>query len=212
MTSSSNVNGNLMDEFEEAFQNCLLSLTKLEANTGTNKEEVELEVQKTTNRFIDVARQMEAFFLQKRFLVSTLKPDQLIKDENQDLRIEIQRKEVLLNKHYSRLEEWKTCLSDIQQNPAALNRPVGAGGLPTVLGDAAAGGMVGPSGSAGPMGIGAMSAMGGRVGMLPNMPSSGMGPMSQMAQGGSQQQHIQNQKLLQAQQMQQLRMMGKLPK
>ncbi|XP_013106087.1 mediator of RNA polymerase II transcription subunit 28 [Stomoxys calcitrans] len=208
MASSSNVNGNLMDEFEEAFQNCLLSLTKLEANTGTNKEEVELEVQKTTNRFIDVARQMEAFFLQKRFLVSTLKPDQLIKDENQDLRIEIQRKETLLNKHYSRLEEWKGCLSDIQQNPAILNRPVGPGGIAAGLGDVAAGGLPGPSGSSGPMG-----GMGGpqqRPGMIPNMPGGAMGQLGQMNQGGPQQ-HLQNQKMLQAQQMQ-LRMMGKLPK
>lgn len=209
MASSSNVNGNLMDEFEEAFQNCLLSLTKLEANTGTNKEEVELEVQKTTNRFIDVARQMEAFFLQKRFLVSTLKPDQLIKDENQDLRIEIQRKEALLNKHYSRLEEWKGCLSDIQQNPAALNRPVGPGGLVSGLGEAGSG--LGPS--TGPMGMGGSTGpMGGpqqRPGMMPNIPGA-MG-LSQMAQGGSQQ-HLQNQKMLQVQQMQQLRMMGKLPK
>lgn len=210
MSTASNVNGNLMDEFEEAFQNCLLSLTKLEANTGTNKEEVELEVQKTTNRFIDVARQMEAFFLQKRFLVSTLKPDQLIKDENQDLRIEISRKEALLNKHYSRLEEWKSCLSDIQQNPAILNRPVGA--IPVGLGEGS-GGMVGPSGSTGPMVVGSMGTMGGppgRPGMMPNVPG-GMGQMSQIGQGGPQQ-HLQNQKLLQAQQMQQLRMMGKLPK
>lgn len=115
MASSSNENGNLMDEFEESFQSCLLTLTKREPNTGTNKEEIELEVQKTTNKFIDVARQMEAFFLQKRFLVSTLKPDMLIKDENQELRIEISRKDTLLNKHYSRLEDWKNFLSDIQQ-------------------------------------------------------------------------------------------------
>lgn len=213
MASSSNVNGNLMDEFEEAFQNCLLSLTKLEANTGTNEEEVELEVQKTTNRFIDVARQMEAFFLQKRFLVSTLKPDQLIKDENQYLRIEIQRKEALLNKHYSRLEEWKSCLSDIQQNPAALNRPVGpgAGGL-----DSGAGGLAGPTGASTAAAAAAVMGMGGpqqqQQRMMPNMPGGTMpGQMGQMTQGGAQQ-HLQNQKMLQAQQMQQLRMMGKLPK
>ncbi|XP_075145695.1 mediator complex subunit 28 [Haematobia irritans] len=206
MASSSNGNGNLMDEFEEAFQNCLLSLTKLEANTSTNKEEVELEVQKTTNRFIDVARQMEAFFLQKRFLVSTLKPDQLIKDENQDLRIEIQRKEALLNKHYSRLEEWKGCLSDIQQNPAILNRPVVPGGMSGGLGENL-GGLPGPSSSSGPsMGGGPQQ----RPGMMPNMPGGSMGQLGQMNQGGQQQQqHLQNQKMLQ---MQQLRMMGKLPK
>ncbi|XP_073819680.1 mediator of RNA polymerase II transcription subunit 28-like [Musca autumnalis] len=210
MASSSNVNGNLMDEFEEAFQNCLLSLTKLEANTGTNKEEVELEVQKTTNRFIDVARQMEAFFLQKRFLVSTLKPDQLIKDENQYLRIEIQRKEALLNKHYSRLEEWKSCLSDIQQNPAMLNRP-GPGGAGTGL-ESAGSGLAGPGASTAAAAAAAAAAMGGpqqqQQRMMPNMPGSSAGTMAgQMGQGQAQQ-HLQNQKMLQAQQMQQLRMVS----
>lgn len=207
MTSSSNVNSNLMDEFEEAFQNCLLSLTKLEANTGSTKEEIEFEAQKTIDRFIDVARQMEAFFLQKRFLVSTLKPDQLIKDENHDLRIEIQRKEALLNKHYSRLEEWKALMSDIQQNPSNLNRPVVGPVIPGVMGE----GMAGTSVPGAPMGVGAAAGLGvipQRSGMLPSM----VGQMAQMA-GQSSQQHLQNHKILQAQQMQQqLRMMGKLPK
>ncbi|ALC47121.1 MED28 [Drosophila busckii] len=164
--------GNLMDEFEEAFQACLLSLTKQEPNSGTNKEEIELEVQKTTNRFIDVARQMEAFFLQKRFLVSTLKPYMLIKDENQDLSIEIQRKEALLQKHYNRLEEWKAGLADNQQGMGVHNRPAPPNMQP----------MPGP---------------GPRPGMMGGMPPGGMPPG---------QQH-----LMQAQQMQQLRMMGKLP-
>ncbi|KAH8310933.1 hypothetical protein KR044_003489 [Drosophila immigrans] len=176
--------GNLMDEFEEAFQACLLSLTKQEPNSGTNKEEIELEVQKSTNRFIDVARQMEAFFLQKRFLVSTLKPYMLIKDENQDLSIEIQRKEALLQKHYNRLEEWKACLSDIQQG--VHNRPT----QPMMAGPCPAG--MPPMGGPGP-----------RPGLMSVMPSGGMPPVGQMQPG---QQHM-----LQAQQMQQLRMMGKLP-
>ncbi|XP_017484794.1 PREDICTED: mediator of RNA polymerase II transcription subunit 28-like [Rhagoletis zephyria] len=163
MASSSNENGNLMDEFEEAFQACLLSLTKSEPNTGTNKDEIELEVQKTTNRFIDVARQMEAFFLQKRFLVSTLKPDMLIKDENQDLRNEIARKEQLLNKHYSRLEEWKACLSDIQANQGVHNRPIGG----------VSSGMAAMNESAG-MGATGMSIPGGlNIPQGPNRPVSG---------------------------------------
>ena len=45
----------------------------------------------------------------------------LIKDENTDLRIEITRKEALLNKHYNRLEEWKTALAEKQ---ATIRQPV----------------------------------------------------------------------------------------
>ncbi|XP_053959601.1 mediator of RNA polymerase II transcription subunit 28 [Anastrepha obliqua] len=174
MASSSNENGNLMDEFEEAFQACLLSLTKPEPNTGTNKDEIELEVQKTTNRFIDVARQMEAFFLQKRFLVSTLKPDMLIKDENQDLRNEIARKEQLLNKHYSRLEEWKACLSDIQANQGVHNRPIGGVGS-TIAAMSESVGM-GATGMAGPAGLNIPQGPNrpGVGGMLSNMPAYGV--------------------------------------
>lgn len=163
-----------MDEFEEAFQACLLSLTKPEPNTGTNKDEIELEVQKTTNRFIDVARQMEAFFLQKRFLVSTLKPDMLIKDENQDLRNEIARKEQLLNKHYSRLEEWKACLSDIQANQGAHNRPIG--GAVATIGDSSSAGTTGMTGIAGPgsLNISQVSNRSGSIGMLGNVPAYGV--------------------------------------
>ncbi|KAH8267180.1 hypothetical protein KR026_001971 [Drosophila bipectinata] len=187
MASNEPGGGNLMDEFEEAFQSCLLSLTKQEPNSGTNKEEIELDVQKTTNRFIDVARQMEAFFLQKRFLVSTLKPYMLIKDENQDLSIEIQRKEALLQKHYNRLEEWKACLSDIQQGVHSRPTP--------------------PIGSGMMQGAGGMPPMGGvppRPGMMPGMGpgAGGMAPIGAMQPSP--------QHMLQAQQMQ-LRMMGKLP-
>ncbi|XP_068157689.1 mediator of RNA polymerase II transcription subunit 28 isoform X1 [Drosophila tropicalis] len=176
MSSNEAGSGNLMDDFEEAFQTCLLALTKQEPNSGTNKEEIDLEVQKSTNRFIDVARRMEAFFLQKRFLVSTLKPHMLIKDENQDLHHEIQRKDALLQKHYNRLEEWKACLSDIQQG--GHSRP-----SPSIM--QIPGGPIMPQG-------------GPRPGMMgPGMPPGGMSPSQQQ--------------LLQAQQMQQLRMMGKLP-
>ncbi|XP_068157690.1 mediator of RNA polymerase II transcription subunit 28 isoform X2 [Drosophila tropicalis] len=150
MSSNEAGSGNLMDDFEEAFQTCLLALTKQEPNS--------------------------AFFLQKRFLVSTLKPHMLIKDENQDLHHEIQRKDALLQKHYNRLEEWKACLSDIQQG--GHSRP-----SPSIM--QIPGGPIMPQG-------------GPRPGMMgPGMPPGGMSPSQQQ--------------LLQAQQMQQLRMMGKLP-
>lgn len=219
MATSNNVNAHLIDDFEEAFQNCVLALTKPEGSTGPNKEEIEFEAQKTINRFIDVARQMEAFFLQKRFQVSTLKPDQLIKDENQDLRIEIQRKEALLNKHYSRLEEWKACLSEMQQYPAMINRPMsGSGGAVGGAGNLCPGGIMSPlaeiTGSMpGPSGLGCSGAMGGMVGhpQRPGMMTN-LGGVGMIGTGGSSQQHLTNQKMLQAQQMQQLRLMGKLNK
>lgn len=66
-------------------------------------------------KFIDLARQMEAFFIQKRFLLSALKPELVLKEENLDLRFEISRKDELIKKHYERIEYWKNMLSDQQQ-------------------------------------------------------------------------------------------------
>lgn len=97
------------------WQACVHALTKQEASTGIDKNEIGLEVEQTTSKFIDLARQMESFFIQKRFLLSALKPELMLKEENLDLRYEINRKDELIKKHYERIELWKNMLSDQQQ-------------------------------------------------------------------------------------------------
>lgn len=58
---------------------------------------------------------MESFFIQKRFLLSALKPELMLKEENLDLRYEINRKDDLIRKHYERIDHWKNMLSEQQQ-------------------------------------------------------------------------------------------------
>lgn len=58
---------------------------------------------------------MESFFIQKRFLLTALKPELMLKEENSDLRYEINRKDELIKKHYERIEFWKNMLADQQQ-------------------------------------------------------------------------------------------------
>lgn len=91
-------------------------------------------------KFIDLARQMETFFLQKRFLLSSSKPELLLKEENVDLRHEIARKDELIKKHLQKIGKWKDYLSDAtptQRLPmpqGAVPPPVGAiGGAPPPL-------------------------------------------------------------------------------
>ncbi|XP_031632556.1 mediator of RNA polymerase II transcription subunit 28 isoform X1 [Contarinia nasturtii] len=141
MASSTNGTGNLVDEFEESFQECVHALTKQEASTGVEKDEIGMEVDLTTMKFIDLARQMEAFFIQKRFLLSALKPQLVLKEENVDLRWEINRKDEMIKKHYESIERWKNMLSDTQPQhmphpspqqppmPAQLNQ-IPQGGIP----------------------------------------------------------------------------------
>ncbi|XP_055705468.1 mediator of RNA polymerase II transcription subunit 28 isoform X3 [Phlebotomus papatasi] len=191
MASSSNGNGNLLDEFEESFQACLHALAKEEPSTEIDKEALKLEVDQTTMKFIHLARQMEAFFLQKRFLLSALKPELVLKEENLDLRYEIQRKDELIRKHYEKIDQWKSLLMDqqpiTQQGSAGMQGSndmrglQGTGTAGPMMGGGTAGGVTGGPGGAGVMSQGPPGAMG-----LPGMsgPMQVGGPQMYMQQGG----------------------------
>lgn len=84
---------------------------------NSSSDEIKLEVEQTTMKFIDLARQMETFFLQKRFLLSSSKPELLLKEENVDLRHEIARKDELIKKHVQKIGKWKEYLADITAVP-----------------------------------------------------------------------------------------------
>ncbi|XP_045781380.1 lysine-specific demethylase 4A-like [Maniola jurtina] len=107
---------------------CLNVLTKQEASPCVEKEEVKVEVE----RFIDLARQMEAFFLQKRFLLSAMKPELLVKEDNNELKCELQRKEELLRRHYDKISQWQNLLADLQTPQPALQQA--ASPMPTPCG------------------------------------------------------------------------------
>ncbi|CAG9106255.1 unnamed protein product [Plutella xylostella] len=89
---------------------CINVLTKQEPSPCVDKEEVKVEVE----RYIDLARQMEAFFLQKRFLLSAMKPELLVKEDNNELKCELQRKDELLRRHCDKIGQWQTLLADLQ--------------------------------------------------------------------------------------------------
>ncbi|XP_025931446.1 mediator of RNA polymerase II transcription subunit 28 [Apteryx rowi] len=72
-----------------------------------------LGVDQCIQKFLDVARQTECFFLQKRLQLSVQKPDQVIKEDVSELRNELQRKEALIQKHLGKLRHWQQVLEDI---------------------------------------------------------------------------------------------------
>lgn len=89
-------------------------MTKEEAVPNIDKDEMKVEVEQTTLRFIDLARQMEAFFLQKRFLLSALKPEMVVKEDINELKLELGRKDELLRRHYDKIAVWQNLLADLQ--------------------------------------------------------------------------------------------------
>ena len=99
--------------------------TQDEAVNEIDKNEIRAEAEQTTIKFIELARQMEAFFLQKRFLLSALKPELIVKEDINDLRAELIRKEDLIKRHYEKISVWQNILADLQgysKSPAAASQ------------------------------------------------------------------------------------------
>lgn len=165
-------------------------LTKEEAITTDTKDDVKVEVEQTTLRFIDLARQMEAFFLQKRFLLSALKPEMVVKEDITELKLELSRKEELLKKHYEKIAVWQGLLADLQVYPKSPAQG-GAGGSGGVMNNGGGGMVQSPMGGAqtpNPM-------------VMPGMSAAMQQQMQQMQQ--QQMQQMQQQQMQQMQQQQQ---------
>ncbi|KAM3939615.1 mediator of RNA polymerase II transcription subunit 28 isoform 1-T2 [Leptodactylus fuscus] len=108
-----NPNSTLVDELEASFEACFASLVSQDYVNGTDQEEIRTGVEQCIQKFLDVARQTECFFLQKRLQLSVQKPEQVIKEDVTELRSELQRKEALIQKHLTKLRSWQQVLEEI---------------------------------------------------------------------------------------------------
>lgn len=125
-----------MDEFENAFtvsqsqliankchqrvpllfKACLSSLTNPSTTHIHDSEEVKTSVEQTILKFLDIGRQIECFFLQKRLLLSVKKPELLLTEDCHELRNEIARKDQILNKYYEKLQIWQSMVNETVAN------------------------------------------------------------------------------------------------
>ncbi|XP_032080565.1 mediator of RNA polymerase II transcription subunit 28 [Thamnophis elegans] len=122
-TGPRNPIGTLVDDLEASFEACFASLVSQDYVNGTDQEEIRTGVDQCIQKFLDVARQTECFFLQKRLQLSVQKPDQVIKEDVSELRNELQRKETLIQKHLGKLRHWQPILDDIniqQKKPTEM--------------------------------------------------------------------------------------------
>ncbi|XP_008825083.1 mediator of RNA polymerase II transcription subunit 28 [Nannospalax galili] len=106
-------NSTLVDELESSFEACFASLVSQDYVNGTDQEEIRTGVDQCIQKFLDIARQTECFFLQKRLQLSVQKPEQVIKEDVLELRSELQRKDALVQKHLTKLRHWQQVLEDI---------------------------------------------------------------------------------------------------
>lgn len=87
----------LVDEFQEAYKACLAIPT----------EDSKSSAEQNIAKFIQAARKLEVFFLQKQLLLSDSSEDS---EDLRKLRCKVQVRENLLNKYKQKLEGWKEIL------------------------------------------------------------------------------------------------------
>ncbi|GIY49926.1 mediator of RNA polymerase II transcription subunit 28 [Caerostris extrusa] len=102
----------IVEEFEKSFQDCLAVLTNFDLHNARDPDEIRTSVDLTVQRFIDVSKQMDCFFLQKRLLLSVQKPEHLLVENIQELAAEVKRKDELIEKYNNKIQTWQTLLQD----------------------------------------------------------------------------------------------------
>jgi mediator of RNA polymerase II transcription subunit 28 len=79
-----------------------------------DRDEIRVDVEQGIQGVIESARSMESYFLKKRLEIAAQKPELLIKDDANELRLELIRKDELLKKNYEKISHWQSILSDVQ--------------------------------------------------------------------------------------------------
>lgn len=88
---------NAVDELQEAFNACL----------AIPADDLRSSAEQNITKFIEAARKLEVFFIQKQLLLSDSgeSGDEIIK-----LRAKLRARENLINKYTQKLDEWKKIL------------------------------------------------------------------------------------------------------
>lgn len=63
-------------------------------------------------RFLDISQQIESFFIRKRAVLSEQKPEITLSEEINELKLEINRKDVLLTNYYEKLNMWSNMVNE----------------------------------------------------------------------------------------------------
>merc|ERR1712039_707201 len=106
----------LLSEFESAYAEMLATLTLEDEFVSDKKRRTDAmwkqEEEKMT-RFMVLARHLETFFLQKRLLIHSHRPECILREESNELRQELVRKDELIRSHYEKLAQWQVMLQEM---------------------------------------------------------------------------------------------------
>ncbi|XP_027202397.1 mediator complex subunit 28 [Dermatophagoides pteronyssinus] len=101
----------LIDDFENSFQACLAPITNPLSSHVLDNDELKANVD-NIQRFLDISQQIESFFIRKRAILSEQKPEITLNEEINELKSEINRKDILLNNYYEKLNMWSNMVNE----------------------------------------------------------------------------------------------------
>eukprot|EP00095_Tigriopus_kingsejongensis_P002923 maker-scaffold336_size202805-snap-gene-1.48 protein:Tk02923 transcript:maker-scaffold336_size202805-snap-gene-1.48-mRNA-1 annotation:"hypothetical protein TcasGA2_TC001173" len=110
----------LVQDFEAGFASILGALTHEDAGKSGQDaprltgEALKQDQEEKMVHFMDLARDLEAFFLQKRMLLHAHKPELILREECTDMKQEMAKKDELIRRHYEKLGQWQALLQDMQ--------------------------------------------------------------------------------------------------
>jgi len=106
----------LVSEFESAYAEMLATLTLEDEFVSDKKRRTDAmwkqEEEKMT-RFMALARNLETFFLQKRLLIHSHRPECILREDSNELRQELVKKDELIRSHYEKLAQWQAMLQEM---------------------------------------------------------------------------------------------------
>lgn len=95
----------------EINQACLAPITNPLSSHVLDNDELKANVD-NIQRFLDISQQIESFFIRKRAILSEQKPEITLNEEINELKSEINRKDILLNNYYEKLNMWSNMVNE----------------------------------------------------------------------------------------------------
>lgn len=112
---------NPVKEFEDAFDACIGVLANSNCQQSIENDELKLSIEQCAQKFIDKARELETFFIQKRFQITSQRPEQIIMEDISDIKSEIARKDQLIERFNEKINHWQNnILNDNSIQPTML--------------------------------------------------------------------------------------------
>lgn len=111
MNNNSN-SANPIKEFEDAFATCVGLLANTNCQQSNEGDELKLSVEQCAQKFLDKARELETFFVQKRYQITSQRPEQMVYEDLSDIKMEIARKDQLIERFNEKINHWQNILSD----------------------------------------------------------------------------------------------------